>query len=135
DLVDVAPAPVLARLCGADDRVPGLVRVSGRVPVGRRVAAADLPASHAHPQVQPPAPCLQALLAAVDPVGQLGALDPVEMRADGLGQLPVNRRTNARSVPTTAHRPLSIVRDRVIEPAASVAVAMPLPLVSGLQAA
>src|SRR5207237_1632432 len=43
-LVHVAPAPVLARLYGADDRMLCLVVMSGRVAVGGVVAAADLAA-------------------------------------------------------------------------------------------
>src|SRR5215218_9125178 len=42
DLVDVAPRPVLARLDGAHDRVALPLRVRGRVPVRRAVAAADV---------------------------------------------------------------------------------------------
>src|SRR5439155_16602677 len=80
DLVHVAPAPVLAALGGADDRMAGLVRVTRRVPVRRRVATADLAAAHAHPQVDPAAADLQALLAAHDRLRQRRDRDPVEMR-------------------------------------------------------
>src|SRR4051794_15254329 len=48
-LVRVAPAPVLARLERLDDRVPNAKRVGTRVPVGRGVAAADVPARQAEP--------------------------------------------------------------------------------------
>src|SRR5207248_3241941 len=65
-LVDVAPAPVLAGLRGADDRMTTLTGVRSRVPVRRRVAAADLPAGHAHAEVNPCAPDLQALFAPFD---------------------------------------------------------------------
>src|SRR5690242_2440017 len=53
DVVDVAPAPVLAWLERADDRVLVGARVGGRVAVGRVVAAADVPAFEADAQVQP----------------------------------------------------------------------------------
>src|SRR5262249_56875880 len=66
DLVHVAPAPVLAGLGGAGDRVRVLSRVPGRVPVRRRVAATDLPAGLAHPQMEPTVAGLQAFLAACD---------------------------------------------------------------------
>src|SRR3954470_21355004 len=84
DLVDVTPAPVLAWLCGADDRVARLVLVRRRVPVRRRVAAADLSARHAHAQMNPAAADLEALLAARVRIGQRCHLDLVEVRADDL---------------------------------------------------
>src|SRR3954454_4923573 len=68
DLVQVAPAPRLARLRRAHDRVVRLVEVLGRVAVRRVVAAADLPALPAEAQVNPRRPDLQALLASVDPL-------------------------------------------------------------------
>src|SRR5207248_9639271 len=52
-LVDETPAPGLARLETAHDRVPCLVGALGRVAPRRRVAAGDLPALQAHPQVHP----------------------------------------------------------------------------------
>jgi hypothetical protein len=55
--------------------------VPRRVPVRRRVAAADLPAGLAHAQVKPAVAGLQALLAAGDVLGELGDLDLVEVRA------------------------------------------------------
>src|SRR5436309_6231787 len=65
-LVEVAPAPVLAGLGGANDRMAALASMRGRVLVRRRVAAADLPARHAHAQMHPAASDLQALLTAVE---------------------------------------------------------------------
>ena len=44
DVVVVAVAPVLTGLQRADDRVPGLVVMGGRVPIRRGIAAADLAA-------------------------------------------------------------------------------------------
>src|SRR5205807_78399 len=84
-LVDVAPAPVLARLDGADDGVLGGAVVGGRVAVGRVVAAPDVAALLAHPQMHPPAPRLQAFLAARDLRRRLQVLDRVEVRARGHG--------------------------------------------------
>jgi hypothetical protein len=50
-LIDVAPAPVLARLEGLNNRVRGALEMSSRVPVRRGVAAADVTAGQAKPQV------------------------------------------------------------------------------------
>src|SRR5215472_8261168 len=49
-----APEPVLTRLEASDDRVPGRGGVGARVLGRRRVAAADVPALGAPPQVEPP---------------------------------------------------------------------------------
>src|SRR5207344_1042337 len=81
DIVDDAPRPVLARLHRSQDGVADLARVAAGVPVGRRVAAADLPAGLAHPKMQPPAPGLEALLAAGDRSGGPEQPDLVEMGA------------------------------------------------------
>lgn len=51
--VDVAPAPVFTWLERADDGVIGGVKVLGGVPVLRRIAATDMPARKALPQVNP----------------------------------------------------------------------------------
>ena len=53
DLVEVAPAPVLAGLGRPDDRVSRAARVSRGVLVRRAVAAADVAARLAHAQVHP----------------------------------------------------------------------------------
>jgi hypothetical protein len=62
-LIEVAPMPVLAWFQGTYDRVLRLQEVPGCVPVGRGVAAADMAANFAHPQLDPLAAYLQALLA------------------------------------------------------------------------
>src|SRR5215218_2838512 len=66
----------------------GLGGVPAGVPVGRGVAAADLPAGLAHPQVDPAVSRLQALLAAGDLVRLGEVLDLVEVRAGGHQGLP-----------------------------------------------
>jgi hypothetical protein len=86
-LVRVAPAPVLARLDRADDRVPRRLVVRRRVFPLRVVAATDVAAGLAHPQVDPAHPQRQALLAAGDLLGQIEELNRVEMGAFG-GRLP-----------------------------------------------
>ncbi len=52
----------------------GAVVVLGGVPAGRVVAAADMAALQADPQVQPDSAAGEALLAAVDGLRQLGDL-------------------------------------------------------------
>src|SRR5207302_7307134 len=63
-IVGVAVRPVLAGLERLDDRVPRPVGVLRRVLVRRVVAAADVPAGHAEPQVDPLVSGFEALLAA-----------------------------------------------------------------------
>ena len=81
DLVDVAPEPVLVRLDRAHDRMPRLRRMGRRVAVRRVVAARDVTAGRAAPQVHPPAVDLQAVLAAGDVLGHVAELDGVQVRA------------------------------------------------------
>src|SRR5262249_11193585 len=64
-VVDVAPAPVLAGLEAAHERVLRVVEVLGRVLAFGAVAAADVAAAQAHPQVDPLRLRLQAFLAAL----------------------------------------------------------------------
>jgi hypothetical protein len=82
-LVHVAPAPVLSRLCGADNRMARFARMAACVAVGRRVAAADLPACRAHSKVQPRATDLEALLASGDGGREDGHANLIEVVADG----------------------------------------------------
>src|ERR1043166_637485 len=56
----------------------------GRVPVRRRVAAADLAARHAHAEVNPAGADLQAFLAPCDRLRKLRHLDLVEVAANGI---------------------------------------------------
>ena len=65
ELVDEAPHPVLAGLEGSDDRMVAPAGVGRSMTVGRRVAAADVAAGHARPEVDPPGADAQAVLAAV----------------------------------------------------------------------
>src|SRR6266853_4582672 len=53
DLVDITPSPVLARLERSNDRVLRLEEVLRSVFVFRRVAAADVAAGLAEPQMDP----------------------------------------------------------------------------------
>src|SRR6478752_1156302 len=61
--VDVAPGPALGRIVPLDDRMSGGVEMLGRMAVGRAVAAADVAAGAAEPQVEPGRSRLEALLA------------------------------------------------------------------------
>ena len=53
DLVDIAPAPAFRRIVALDDRMAGRVEMLGGVAVGRLVAAADMAAGAAEPQMHP----------------------------------------------------------------------------------
>ena len=64
-----------------DERVAAAARVSAGVTVGRVVATADLSALQADAQMQPLASGGQALLAALDRLGQPGDPDVIEMDA------------------------------------------------------
>jgi hypothetical protein len=59
-LIDVAPAPVFARLVRLDDGMFGCVEVLRGVPVLGRIAAADVAAGHAQAQMNPGVTALQA---------------------------------------------------------------------------
>src|SRR3954452_24244065 len=60
DFVDIAPAPSLRRIVALDDGMASGMEMCGRVLVGRIVAAADVTAGPADPQMQPHAAALQA---------------------------------------------------------------------------
>src|SRR5579871_5246027 len=62
-LVDIAPAPALGRIIALDDRMARGMKMLGRVPVGRVIAAADMAAGPAQSQVQPRRTALQTFLA------------------------------------------------------------------------
>ncbi len=78
-VVGVTEHPALARLERPDDRVVRVDEMPGRVLVLRVVAAADVAAGHAEPQVNPRVAGGQAFLAAVGCVG-LDITDLVEVR-------------------------------------------------------
>jgi hypothetical protein len=65
EFVNIAPSPLFTRLQGFYYRVPGGVKVPGRMLVLRRIAAADVAASLAKPQVHPRVAHLQTFLAAL----------------------------------------------------------------------
>jgi hypothetical protein len=77
DLVHVTPSPVLTGLERADDRVAAAMEVLRSVLVLRLIAAADVPADHAEPQVHPTVASLKALFASVSI--RLNVLDQIEM--------------------------------------------------------
>src|SRR6185312_3328903 len=79
-LVDIAPAPILARLEALHHRVLRRVEMLGGVLAGRLIAATDMAANQAHPQVNPAAMRLQAFLATLR--GTRGDVaDLIEVRA------------------------------------------------------
>src|SRR5712672_1338087 len=63
DFIDIAPAPAFRRIVALDDRMLGGVEVLGGMLVGGIVAAADVTAAAADPQMQPLAAALEAFLA------------------------------------------------------------------------
>src|SRR3984885_14381775 len=63
DFVHIAPAPSFRRIVAFDDGMSGGVEMLGGMFVGRIIAAADMAATAADPQMQPYASALQALLA------------------------------------------------------------------------
>lgn len=77
-LVDIAPAPVLPRLKGLDNRVVGRVKMPGRVLILRVVTAAHMSTSETEAQVYPGVTGFQTLLAAVCTWSDLSYL--IEMR-------------------------------------------------------
>src|SRR6185295_3351160 len=90
-----APAPVLARLGRADDRMAGRGMVGGRVPAGRVVAAADVPALLAHAQVDPLHALREALLATGDLSRGVEVPDRLEMGAGRSRAITLARRSAA----------------------------------------
>ena len=62
--VHIAPAPTFGRIVAFDDRMGAGMKMLGRVPVGRIVAAADMTAGPADSQMQPHGADFQAFLAA-----------------------------------------------------------------------
>src|SRR2546421_7047820 len=63
-LVDIAPAPAFRRIVAFDDGMAGCMEMRGCVLVRGIVAATDMAAAAADPQMQPPAAALQTFLAA-----------------------------------------------------------------------
>jgi hypothetical protein len=78
-VIEVAPAPGFAGLDRPGDGVTAAFMVGSRVPVPGVVAAADVTAGHAYPEVDPHHSDVQAFLAARG-AGSNG-LDGVEMSA------------------------------------------------------
>jgi hypothetical protein len=58
----ITPAPPFRWIKGFDDRVPGRVKMFCRVPIWRLVAATDMAAGAADPQMQPGVTRFQAFL-------------------------------------------------------------------------
>src|SRR5579883_1913237 len=79
-LVDIAPAPALRRVIALDDGVTGRLEMLGRVAVRGVVAAADMAAGTAEPEMHPDRAQLEAFLAA-ERAGR-DIVDLVHVRAD-----------------------------------------------------
>lgn len=78
-LVDEAPTPILTRFEGPHQRVLGCREVGGGMPFRRGIAAADVAAAEAFPQVHPAAAFRDAVRTALDAV-RLNIADGIEMR-------------------------------------------------------
>src|SRR5256885_15139720 len=78
-LVDIAPRPFLAGLDRARDGMVGGAKVRDRMLVGRRVAAADIAALHAHSELRPAAAHLHAVVATQS--ARLDLADAIDVRA------------------------------------------------------
>ena len=76
----------------------GLPAVRGRVLALGVVAAADVPADLAHPQVHPSLALRQALLAALDLVGEVEVLDLADVGAAGRTPTLAQRRTQEADI-------------------------------------
>ena len=81
--------------------------VRGRVAVRGVVAAADVTAGEADPQVQPLAAVAQAVLAAVDGRGELAQLDLVEVSAERRSSDSSFRSCEVRVDELHSHRPFA----------------------------
>src|SRR5271163_4907350 len=79
--VDVAPRPLLARLERPDERVSFRVCVGCCVTVRRVVAATDVPALEADPQMEPRVPRDETLLTSIDAFREDRELDVIKVRA------------------------------------------------------
>ena len=77
NLVNIAPAPVLSRLKGLDNRVAGRMEMLCRVLILRIVTAANMATGETEAQVNPTLTGFQTILAAVCTLGDLPYL--VEM--------------------------------------------------------
>jgi hypothetical protein len=87
-LVDVAPAPVFARLERTDDRMLRRLCVRSRVAVRRVIASADVTASKTDAQVQPLAADAQEILAALDRGRHVSNQDLIKMGAHVVHRAP-----------------------------------------------
>jgi hypothetical protein len=63
DVINVAPTPTLRRVVALDNRMTARFKVPTGVSMGRLIAATDMPAAAAEPQVYPRRSDPQALLA------------------------------------------------------------------------
>src|SRR5258706_6445949 len=77
--VNIAPAPAFGRIIAFDDGMAAAVKMLGGMLAARLVAAADMAARPAHPEMKPFPAQLEALLAAFGARGDF--LDRAEMAA------------------------------------------------------
>ena len=108
-LVHIAPAPVLSRLEGLDDRVAACMEVFSRVLVRRGVATANVAACQAQAQMHPGSADSQAILAALGARGD--RTDRLEMRIDHCSpHARTARCTSSRRPPRPKYTPFLVRR-------------------------
>lgn len=87
-LIDVTPAPVLARFVRLHDGMLSVMEVLGGVFVRRAIATADVTADETHAQVDPPGADFQALFAAVGRRGDVANLgNMITVHSENLGRV------------------------------------------------
>lgn len=79
NLVNITPDPILVPFKRFNDRMVGSLKMLGSVFVGRRIAAAHVPAAKAEAQMHPPIARLQTILTALS--ARRNLLDLVKMLA------------------------------------------------------
>lgn len=95
DLVHIAPAPTFRGIIAFDDRMRRRMEMLGGMPIGGLIAAADMAACPAEPQMHPPGTRLQAFLAAIR--ARTDVLDRMKMRAWIGHSASVNQAVSASS--------------------------------------
>src|SRR5215471_8564854 len=105
-LVHVAPAPAFRWIIALDDRVSGGVEVLCRMPVGRAVATADMPAGAAEPQMDPRRSGLEAFLAPAR--ARRDFADALEMRANVPHRVPHHDCSNTIAAPIASCGPTTM---------------------------
>lgn len=92
NFIDVTPAPIFAWLDGTNDGMTGRVIVLGCVPVLRGIAASDMTANEAQPEVDPRVAGLHAIFADMTSGLEVARLSDMAAVCHRLGPLSVRGR-------------------------------------------